>query len=39
MLRKLKGRLGESRYVDDLLTEADKMNRGAKRKLFLAGGY
>lgn len=38
MLRKLKGRFGESRYIGDLLTDADKMNRGANRMLFLIGG-
>lgn len=38
MLRRVKGKLAESRYVGDLLTRADRMNRGVKRTLFLIGG-
>lgn len=38
MLGKLKERIGKNRYVGDLLTDADKMNRGVKRTLFLVEG-
>lgn len=38
MLRRVKEKLGESRYVGDLLTKADRLNGGCKRILFLTGG-